>query len=145
MALKIGMSIGIGMLVGMEREWSNKRCRDSQFRSGSTAGNARVDHGSRADNHLLDQRILTCSRHEYRQHSGKSILRNHDFCFEYYLDRHVQADADSHGPMTLQTVEELCGADNRKWEEAGLGAETALTARLDLWDGILNRIRRTGY
>lgn len=24
MALKIGMSIGIGMLVGMEREWSNK-------------------------------------------------------------------------------------------------------------------------
>ena len=64
--------------------------------------------------------------------------------FEYYLDRHVEVDADSHGPMALQMVEELCGRDEGKWEEAGLGAVTALQARLALWDGILNRIRRIG-
>jgi DUF3050 family protein len=62
--------------------------------------------------------------------------------FEYYLDRHVEVDADSHGPMALQMVEELCGHDEKKWEEAGLGAVTALQARLALWDGILRRIRR---
>jgi hypothetical protein len=62
--------------------------------------------------------------------------------FEYYLDRHVEVDADSHGPMALQMVEELCGPVERKWEEAGLGAVTALQARLALWDGILRRIRR---
>jgi len=61
--------------------------------------------------------------------------------FEYYLDRHVEVDADSHGPMALQMVEELC-SDERKWGEAGFGAVTALQARLALWDGILNRIRR---
>jgi len=65
--------------------------------------------------------------------------------FEYYLDRHVEVDADSHGPMALQMVEELCGPNKRKWEEAGFGAVTALQARLALWDGILNRMRRLGH
>jgi len=65
--------------------------------------------------------------------------------FEYYLDRHVEVDTDSHGPMALQMVEELCGPDERKWEEAGFGAVTALQARLALWDGILNRMRRLGH
>jgi hypothetical protein len=64
--------------------------------------------------------------------------------FEYYLDRHVEVDAGSHRPMALQMVEELCGPDNSKWEEAGFGAVTALRARLALWDGILNRMRRIG-
>ena len=61
--------------------------------------------------------------------------------FEDYLDRHVEVDADSHGPMALQMVEELCGRDERKWEEAGVAAVTALQARIALWDGILSRIR----
>jgi hypothetical protein len=46
--------------------------------------------------------------------------------------------------MALQMVEELCGPDERKWVEAEFAAEAALQARLALWDGILNRIRRTG-
>jgi hypothetical protein len=78
------------------------------------------------------------------RHMVKDLRQNLETVgiFEYYLDRHVEVDADSHGPMALQMVEELCGADERRWEEAGVGAVTALQARLALWDGILNRIRK---
>jgi hypothetical protein len=41
-----------------------------------------------------------------------------------------------------------CGSSPNQravWEEAGFGAVTALQARLALWDGILNRMRRLGH
>jgi hypothetical protein len=52
--------------------------------------------------------------------------------FDQYIERHIEMDSDEHAPMALQMVEELCGDDDSKWDEA---------ARLALWDGILNRIR----
>jgi hypothetical protein len=38
--------------------------------------------------------------------------------------------------MALQMVSELCGNDAVKWSEAAEAAESALRARIALWDGI---------
>ena len=54
----------------------------------------------------------------------------------YYLDRHVALDEEAHGPMALRMVADLCGEDNRKWDEALGTAHQALQARKKLWDGI---------
>ncbi len=60
--------------------------------------------------------------------------------FEYYLQRHIEVDSDSHGPMALQMLEELCRGDEIRQQEADDAAEQALRARLKMWDGILERI-----
>jgi hypothetical protein len=54
----------------------------------------------------------------------------------WYLDRHIEVDGEDHGPMALRMVSELCGNDPAKWSEAAEAAETALRARIALWDGI---------
>jgi hypothetical protein len=54
----------------------------------------------------------------------------------WYLDRHIEVDGEDHGPMALRMVSELCGDDPVKWREAYEAAETALRARIALWDGI---------
>ncbi|WP_296752147.1 DUF3050 domain-containing protein [Thiobacillus sp.] len=57
--------------------------------------------------------------------------------FHYYLNRHVQLDGDSHAPLSLRLLAALCGDDPGKWREAEAAAETAVAARLQLWDGAL--------
>jgi hypothetical protein len=65
--------------------------------------------------------------------------------FVHYLERHIEVDGDSHGPMALRMIAELCGSgadaeSQQRWQEAAEAVEEALTARLALWDAILASI-----
>ena len=57
-----------------------------------------------------------------------------------YLDRHIEVDGDSHGPMARKLMHCLCGTDPVKWSEASKIACQSLQARCLLWDGVLASI-----
>jgi hypothetical protein len=56
--------------------------------------------------------------------------------FVDYLRRHIQVDDEEHTPMAMQMLADLCGDDDRKWQECVGAVNTALAARVRLWDGI---------
>tara|TARA_B100001741_G_scaffold56372_1_gene44030 strand:+ start:394 stop:1194 length:801 start_codon:yes stop_codon:yes gene_type:complete len=62
--------------------------------------------------------------------------------FRYYLDRHIELDEEVHTPLALQMIEELCGEDEYKWLEAKQVAVKCLKARIKLWDGIEQSIKK---
>lgn len=59
---------------------------------------------------------------------------------KYYFERHIEIDADMHGPMAIKLLESLCKNDLNKWNAVEKTAELALQKRINLWDGILKKI-----
>ncbi|MFV8269309.1 DUF3050 domain-containing protein [Flavobacterium sp. GT2N3] len=54
----------------------------------------------------------------------------------YYFERHIELDADDHGPMAMKMITELCGSDAQKWSDVEAISILALEKRIGLWDAI---------
>ncbi len=60
--------------------------------------------------------------------------------FRFYLERHIELDGDHHSHLAMQMVEELCGDDEVKWQEAAEWTGKALEKRVTLWDAVVERV-----
>ena len=54
----------------------------------------------------------------------------------YYLDRHIQLDADEHGPAAKLIVDDMLTEDPSLTSSMIAGAQDAIASRLELWDGV---------
>lgn len=57
--------------------------------------------------------------------------------FITYLKRHIEIDGDEHSVLADQMLNEICGKDPEKWDQAFESAREALVGRKILWDGAL--------
>lgn len=53
-----------------------------------------------------------------------------------YLERHVELDGETHGPMAERLLVSLAGEDEGAWQSAERAAMRSLEARKRLWDGL---------
>ena len=54
----------------------------------------------------------------------------------YYFERHIEVDGDTHSPLAIGMIKNLCATDQNKWDEATEASQLALQKRIALWDGI---------
>lgn len=60
--------------------------------------------------------------------------------FKYYLERHIEVDGDHHSHLAMEMVDELCGEDDLKWEQATEAALMSLQYRKRLWDAVYSTV-----
>ena len=61
--------------------------------------------------------------------------------FIYYIDRHIELDGDSHGPMGRQLLSDLIANSPHRGERALQAACSSIEARIRLWNGTLSKLR----
>lgn len=63
--------------------------------------------------------------------------------FKYYLERHIEVDGDHHSQLALQMTTNLCGPDEKRWEEALTATMQSLKMRAQLWDGVAEELKQS--
>ena len=61
--------------------------------------------------------------------------------FVYYIERHIELDGDSHGPMGRELLDKLVADSPQKNERALRAACNSIQARIELWNGTLSTLR----
>ena len=61
--------------------------------------------------------------------------------FIYYIERHIELDGDSHGPMGQELLEGLVADSPERDERALRAACNSIQARIELWNGTLSTLR----
>jgi Protein of unknown function (DUF3050) len=61
--------------------------------------------------------------------------------FIYYVERHIELDGDSHGPMGRELLEGRVADSPQRNEWALRAACNSIQARIDLWNGTLGTLR----
>src|SRR5207237_9988508 len=61
--------------------------------------------------------------------------------FIYYIDRHIELDGDSHGPMGRELLEDLLANSPDRNRRALRAACNSIKARIGLWNGTLGKLR----
>jgi hypothetical protein len=53
-----------------------------------------------------------------------------------YLTRHIAVDSEDHFPKAAQLLEQVCGHEPQRWQQAFQGAQAALRARINFLEGL---------
>jgi hypothetical protein len=61
--------------------------------------------------------------------------------FTYYIERHIELDGDSHGPMGRELLEGLVADSPQRHQRALHTACNSIRARIELWNGTLSTLR----
>jgi Protein of unknown function (DUF3050) len=61
--------------------------------------------------------------------------------FSYYIERHIELDGDSHGPMGRELLDSLVADSPQRNERALRAACNSIQARIELWNGTLSTLQ----
>lgn len=62
--------------------------------------------------------------------------------FVYYLKRHIELDGENHGPAAKRLIAELTEGNPAALVQLTAAAEVALESRAELWNGLLEQLRK---
>lgn len=80
------------------------------------------------------ERIVPRMFHRLSEQTG--ISASEAPAFYLYLNRHIHAEENVREGLSMQLLDELCGGDSDRVEQAETAAEEVLCARIRFWDGI---------
>jgi hypothetical protein len=84
------------------------------------------------------EHIIPCMFRSILQHIG--ISEQDAPIFHNYLNRHIHLDEDFHAPLSLRLLNRLCNGEQTKIQESIDAANSAINARIQFWDGVLEAI-----